>query len=175
MRRTVSSAMLAVYLSALFCGPARATDVIVLRQEILAKYFEYPCEKFKIPKALAMAIARQESGMHPFAVNVAGKSLHHASASDALRTAQQAMSRGQSFDVGLMQVNSSWIRKYNIPLHILFNPGSNVYVGCWILKQEIDRHGMTWKAIGRYHSPTDTRANAYAMRVKRHLKNILHE
>lgn len=169
------TAVLAVCVSILLCGPARASGVIVLRQEVLAKYFEYPCGKFGIPRALAMAIARQESGMHPFAVNVAGKSLHHSSASAALKTAQQAMNRGQSFDVGLMQINSLWIRKYNIPLRLLFDPGSNVYVGCWILRQEIDRHGMTWKAVGRYHSPTDTRANAYAMRIKQHLKNILHE
>lgn len=175
MTRTGWIVVLAVCLSASLCGPARASDVVVRRQEILAKYFEYPCGKFGIPKALAMAIARQESGMHPFAVNVAGQSLGHASAAEGLRTAQQAMSRGQSFDVGLMQINSRWIRKYSIPLHLLFDPGSNVYVGCWILKQEIDRHGMTWKAVGRYHSPTNARADAYAMRIKRHLKNILQE
>ena len=35
-------------------------------------------------------------------------------------------------------------------------------MGCWILKQEINRHGLTWKAVGRYHSPTDWRAAHYA-------------
>ena len=163
------------YLSGMPCEYAFASEPLNRRQEILSRYFDYPCAKFGIPKALALAIARQESGLDPLAVNVGGKSMHPSSLAEALRVAREAMSKGGSFDVGLMQINSRWIKRYNIPLEKLFEPGGNVYVGCWILRQEIQRHGLTWKAVGRYHSPTSRRAEAYASLIQRHLLDILRQ
>jgi hypothetical protein len=39
-------------------------------------------------------------------------------------------------------------------------------LGAWILKQEIARYGETWKAIGAYHSPNETKGRRYAEMVK---------
>lgn len=123
-----------------------------------------------------MAIARQESYMNPWILNLAGKDVHPSSKEESLQIARRALHAGISFDVGLMQVNSYWIKKYNIPLEALLEPQNNIYVGSWILAQEIRRHGMTWKAVAYYHTPlhkNPARGVDYVRRIQKHLSNIL--
>ena len=170
--RKLEAAIIVIFVLCI-TNAARANDVFVARESALHGYFDYPCEKFGIPKPLAMAIARQESGMNPLALNLAGMDVYPKNISAALAIAKWAEKRGISYDVGLMQINSYWIRKYKIPLSALLHPRSNIYVGCWILRQEIGRHGFSWKAVGRYHSPTEWRAHEYAKIIRGHLKNII--
>jgi len=80
--------------------------------------------------------------------------------------ARQAKAEGCSFDSGIMQVNNFWLKKYGIPLEAAFDPLANIYLGSWILKQEIGRHGQTWGAIGAYHSPNESKRRRYAEMVK---------
>lgn len=58
------------------------------------------------PAPLVEAIARQESGLNPLAVNIAGKSYYPATREEAAQLIQRAIAAGQSFDVGKMQINS---------------------------------------------------------------------
>lgn len=120
------------------------------------------------PPTLLEAIARQESGLNPLAVNVAGTSHRPATRQEAERIIRQALAEGKSFDVGLMQVNSWWMRLYGIDPASLLDPTVNKAWGRWILEQEIARHGLTWKAVGKYHSPDQERGRRYAWRVYRH-------
>lgn len=62
------------------------------------------------PDLLVEAIARQESGLNPLAVNVAGKSYYPATREEAERLILQAITAGQSFDVGKMQTNALHFR-----------------------------------------------------------------
>lgn len=55
--------------------------------------------------------------------------------------AESCLARGLSFDVGLMQINSYWIRRYRIPLRRLFHPRDNIYVACFILAESMRRDG----------------------------------
>ncbi len=79
--------------------------------------------------------------------------------------AEEARAGGRSFDVGLMQVNNWWLKKYDISLEAALDPAANVYFGAWILKEELRRHGSLRAAVGAYHSPTAFRANRYADQV----------
>lgn len=59
-----------------------------------------------------------------------------------------------SFDVGVMQINSSWLpklAKYGITLNDLFRPKTNIMVGAWILSQCHADFGESWKAIDCYN------------------------
>ena len=58
------------------------------------------------PAPLVEAIARQESGMNPLALNVAGKSYYPATREEAEQLIRKAIAAGQSFDVGTMQTNA---------------------------------------------------------------------
>lgn len=59
-----------------------------------------------------------------------------------------------SFDVGVMQINSSWLpilSKYGITLNDLFYPKTNIMVGAWVLSQCHASFGESWKAIDCYN------------------------
>ena len=120
------------------------------------------------PPKLVEAITRQESGLNPLAINVAGKSYFPATREEAERMIQSAQASGKSFDVGLMQVNSWWMERYGIPPASLLDPEVNTAWGKWILAQEISRHGLNWQAVGKYHSPDTERGRRYAWHVYRH-------
>lgn len=72
-------------------------------------------------------------------------------------------------DYGLMQINSVWmksLRSYGMKEESLLDPCINVMVGAWILSGHIARHGLNWESIGRYHSSTQFRRDAYARKVQ---------
>ena len=120
------------------------------------------------PAPLVEAIARQESGLNPLAINIAGKSYYSATREEAERLIQKAIAAGQSFDVGKMQVNSWWMERFAIDPFSLLDPATNERWGRWILAEEIARHGLNWKAVGKYHSPDPERGRQYAWLVYRH-------
>lgn len=54
-----------------------------------------------------------------------------------------------------MQINSSWfstLQAYGIAESQLWEPCINIQVGAWILRQEVDRYGYSWEAIGAYYA-----------------------
>ena len=120
------------------------------------------------PAPLVEAIARQESGLNPLAVNIAGKSYYPATREEAEQLIQKAIVAGLSFDVGKMQINSWWMERYGIDPVSLLDPATNERWGKWILTEEIARHGLNWKAVGKYHSPDLERGRRYAWLVYRH-------
>ena len=120
------------------------------------------------PTKLMEAIARQESGLNPLAVNIAGKAYYPATREEAEQLIQKAIAAGQSFDVGKMQINSWWMERLAIDPFSLLDPATNERWGKRILAEEIDRHGLNWKAVGKYHSPDMERGRQYAWLVYRH-------
>ena len=120
------------------------------------------------PAPLVEAIARQESGLNPLAVNVAGKSYYPATREEAERLIREAIAAGKSFDVGKMQINSWWMNRFGIDPVSLLDPDVNEAWGKRILAEEIARHGLNWQAVGKYHSPDSERGRQYAWRIYHH-------
>lgn len=130
-----------------------------------AELFAVPCEKYNVSPSLARAIAKTESGFHPWAVNVAGRAYYPDSAEAALRIIADAKEKGLSHDIGLMQINSQWLTALGISPEAALHPANNVKLGVYILALEMRKHGYNWKAVGAYHSPTPARQMAYARKV----------
>lgn len=138
--------------------------------EALEKTFREQCKAAGVPKDLAIAIARQESALNPLCINIEGEDYWpktRAEAEKLIRTAQQ---KDQSYDVGLMQINSQWIKQWKIDPVSLLAPDTNIRYGLRILKMEIQKYGMNWRAIGGYHSPNPERARRYAAQVYGRMK-----
>lgn len=94
-------------------------------------------QRYSVSAELLYAIARVESDLNPLAVNRS----HHA--------------RTGSYDIGLMQINSSHLRvlaRYGIHERDLYEPCMNIHVGAWLLADGFSRYGATWDAIGAYNA-----------------------
>lgn len=114
------------------------------------KCFDSASTRFGVDKQMLVAIAKTESSLNPNAVgpkNVNG-----------------------STDIGMMQVNSWWLptlAKHGITERDLMGACTNIYVGAWILAQNINRHGATWKAVGAYNAVTPSKQLNYAQKVQK--------
>lgn len=112
------------------------------------------------PKAI-YAIGQIESGRHPYAFN--------------------GSNRNKTADMGLMQINSSWLpllQKHGLynPKDI-YNPHYNIRVGAWVLRQCINRFGQSWKSIDCYNKGPGNARNSseYINRFINAYKSVPHE
>ena len=113
--------------------------------------WEEAAARYGVSSALLYAIARTESGGDPAAIG---------------------RNSNGSRDIGLMQINSSWLATlapHGIGEQELLEPCTNIQVGAWILAGNVQRLGYTWEAIGAYHAADPARRRAYATRVYRQL------
>ena len=99
------------------------------------------------------AIAWQESRMRPDAI---GKN------------------KNGTRDYGAFQINSIHLprlRNYGVDVKTLMDPCSSAYVAAWILREQIQLYGNTWRAVGAYHSRTPALNVRYAQSVVRVLRS----
>lgn len=100
-----------------------------------------------VSPTLLRSIAWQESGMRPWVTN---------------------RNTNGSEDIGLMQINSIHLPRlgrYGITRAHLFDGCTNAYVGAWILRENIQRFGPTWKAVGAYNASSPDKQLRYANQI----------
>lgn len=145
--------------------------VVYAKDADFTLYFEQSSKVWNIPKPLLLAIAKKESSLYPWCINVEGRDFYPKSQNESLKIIKEAMAQGKSFDIGLMQINNFWLKHLDLQPEIVLEPQNNIHIGAWILAKEIERHGYSWKAIGSYHSPFLKNPD----RAKRYAKIILNE
>jgi soluble lytic murein transglycosylase-like protein len=100
-----------------------------------------------VSPSLLRSIAMQESGMRSWVTN---------------------RNTNGSEDIGLMQINSIHLPRlgrYGITRAHLFDGCINAYVGAWILRENIQRFGPTWKAVGAYNASSSDKQLRYANQI----------
>ncbi len=120
----------------------------------MAQCFDWASHRFGMSSHLLYAIALQESGLNPRAVN---------------------RNANGSQDIGLMQINSSWaptLARYGIRPSDLWDPCTNILVGAWILGDNLVRMGPTVAALGAYNARDPVKREAYARRVLERLHRL---
>lgn len=103
--------------------------------------------RYGVEESLLKAIAYVESGMNERARNV---------------------NRDGSEDIGLMQINSSWLkvlRNYGVTKEDLYDGCVSIHVGAWILANNVYTHGYTWKAVGAYNARSERKQLRYIEKV----------
>jgi soluble lytic murein transglycosylase-like protein len=100
--------------------------------------FQQAASKYSLDSRLLWSIAQMESRGRMSAVNLTHQS------------------RTNTVDLGVMQINSSWLpklKKYGITRDMLMSDRClNIEVGAWILADLIARHGANWDAVGAYNT-----------------------
>src|SRR6186713_2962833 len=89
-------------------------------------------ERYNINPHVLHAIAKCESSLNPLAMN------------------RSHTERTGTYDIGLMQINSSNLRAlkaYGIGETELLDACTSINVGAWILAQKMQRHGNNWEAV----------------------------
>lgn len=113
-----------------------------------------------VPLGVLYAVGMTESGnkgsLHPYALNIAGKTVFAKSQAEALATFERARNKGiKLIDLGCMQVNHHYHGKnFTSPLAML-DPEANVAYAAKFLKELRDSEGSWTMAVARYHAGPD--------------------
>lgn len=143
------------------------------KAQVTLEDFMAAAKHYDVAPELLIAIAKTETSLNPWAINIQGKGYFPKNKKEALQLARKAYDERRSFDIGIMQINVWWLRKYGISLETAIEPKNNIIIGAFILKNEINRHGLNWKAVASYHTPVHKnpqRGKYYASRVIKNLK-----
>lgn len=74
-------------------------------------------------------------------------------------------------DIGLMQINSSWVKSLNLDADLLLSdPCYNLKTGAEILSKCIEQYGYRWEAIGCYNAASKDKRVKYSWKVFNLLK-----
>ena len=75
-------------------------------------------------------------------------------------------------DIGLMQINSSWVKSLNLDADLLLSdPCYNLKTGAEILSKCIEQYGYNWEAIGCYNATSKDKRVKYSWRIFDRLKS----
>lgn len=123
-----------------------------------------------IPEAVAMIVAKVESGHDALALNIAGWPARARSVADGVVALRRLQAAGiKSVDVGCMQINLKHHPQAFDRLEDAFDPRTNADYGVRLLKRLFAETRSWGKAIASYHSRDPDRQRIYLEAVKKTL------
>lgn len=141
---------------------ARAWVALLLAPACALACWDEAGQRYGVSPHLLHAIAEVESDLNPQALNLTHRE------------------RTNTYDVGLMQINSSnlaALARHGIRERDLLDPCINIHVGAWLLAHAFRHAGFSWNGVGAYNAactqlkgPACEEARArYAWKVYRRL------
>lgn len=114
-------------------------------------------EAEKVPLGVLYAVGLTETGrkgsLHPYALNIEGKSVFAASKDDALAAFAKARRQGRKLiDLGCMQINHHYHGREFDSVEAMLEPRQNVRYAAQFLKELRAREGNWTMAVARYHA-----------------------
>lgn len=110
--------------------------------------FEQAAQKYQLNTHILRAIAHTESRFNPAVISPANQN--------------------GSYDIGIMQINSSWLptlARYGISRAQLADACTNIHVGAWILRKNINAFGNNHQALARYNSANPLHQARYLNKI----------
>lgn len=101
----------------------------------------------------AYDIAKTESGFNEYAIGVVGQNgIYPKNIDDALAHVERLEAQGKNYSIGVMQINQSNFKKYNVTAKQLFDACKNLAVSEKILTDCYQRGGTLKRALSCYYS-----------------------
>jgi soluble lytic murein transglycosylase-like protein len=113
--------------------------------------------RHNIPLGVLYAVGMTESGrkgsLHPFALNVEGKTIFASSRNEALLVyARSRLAGAKLIDLGCMQINAHYHGKKFSSLEAMLDPATNVEYAAKFLNELKTQQGSWTMAVARYHA-----------------------
>lgn len=102
----------------------------------------------------ALAVARVESGLNPYAIGIVGekKGLFPESKNQAVTHVNQLKTQGKRYSLGLMQITSTNFKTYHVNNEKLFDPCTNLAIFEQIMNDCYQRGGTLKRALSCYYA-----------------------
>lgn len=119
---------------------------------------------------MLVSVTIQESGMHPWAAYVEKKSYYFDSKKELLQT----IKKHNEFDIGIMQINSWWLKRLKLSPEEIVEVENNIMLGSWILADCLKRYDNDLEhALSCYNTGRITPVGKkYSKKVLAHLSNF---
>lgn len=135
--------------------PLQAAGVGICERH-MARY----AKKHDVPLGILYAVGLTETGrkgtLHPYALNVEGRSIFANTLADAVGHFETARRNGaELIDLGCMQINHYWHRNQFRSVRDMLDPERNVAYAARFLKQLRHREKSWTLAVARYHAGPD--------------------
>ncbi len=149
--RLVCAAISISSLAGILAAPASADDNVCEAEMTRA------AEAYDVPLGVLYAVGMTETGqrgkLHPYALNIAGRSFFAAGVPDAVEEFEKERRRGvKLIDLGCMQINHHYHGKEFTSVEAMLDPVQNVEYAAKFLKQLRRREGSWTLAVARYHA-----------------------
>jgi soluble lytic murein transglycosylase-like protein len=143
---------------AYICDQALADGPYLCEREM-----QSAARRYDVPLAVLYAVGMTETGrkgsLHPFALNVEGRTVHANSAGEAAAIFEKSRAEGATLiDLGCMQINHRYHGAAFASVADMLNPAKNVAYAAKFLKELRGREGSWTMAVARYHAGPDNNA-----------------
>jgi soluble lytic murein transglycosylase-like protein len=125
-----------------------------------------------VPPGILHSVGLTETGrkgsLHPYALNIEGRTVYAESRAEALREFQQARAQGKTLiDLGCMQINHRYHSGEFRSVEAMLEPRANVEYAARFLSRLHARHETWTMAVARYHAGpnNDPAQKRYVCRV----------
>ena len=155
-----------IIMQVLLSLPLLTSNAHAATKDNLLKIIALTEQEYTIPKGLLLAVAKTESNLKPYALNIDGRSIIPANKVDALKTIHKALDEGiTNIDIGPAQINYRWHRHNFSSVEEMLSPEVNIKYAGKLLSELRQAHGNWHKAIRLYHSSKPKYHRQYSRKV----------
>lgn len=152
MRKHFLSSVICMVLWCEATGQAKAEQPNICEREMIAA-----SRAENVPLGVLYAVGLTETGrkgsLHPYALNIEGRTVITGSAREAMAQFLAARRQGKTLiDLGCMQINHHYHGSEFDSVEAMLDPHRNVIYAAHFLKQLEQREGSWAMAVARYHA-----------------------
>jgi soluble lytic murein transglycosylase-like protein len=123
-------------------------------------------KEYTIPTGLLLAVAKTESNLEAYALNISGRPHFFKDKNIASQTIRHALDEGiTNIDIGAAQINYKWHGHKFSSIEDMLSPEVNIKYAAKLLSTLKQEHGDWHRAIRLYHSSKPKHHRQYSRKV----------